>query len=208
MLDKDKSMIFIVVSVSAAVVVGSLVFSKNLWSQGAYNAKVASKKEVAYKQLQDNRDAVSELKTAYESFRNEDPNLIGGSRDGTDERDGDNAKIILDALPNNYDFPGLTSSIERLLNGYAINGINGIDDSITQQTASSAATVEMPFTIDLTTNYEGVKQLIDAFDRSIRPFQFTRLELRGTNDALQTNMQLKTFYQPEKGLDITEEEVQ
>lgn len=207
MLDNDKTAIFIAVSISSAIVVAGLMFSKSLWSQGAYYSKVASQKEIAVKQLEDNKEAVDALKASYESFRNQDPNLIGGSRDGTGERDGDNAKIILDALPNKYDFPGLTSSIERLLAGYSIKSITGFDDTITQKTASPGTTVEIPFSVGITTNYESLKQLIDTFEKSIRPLHFTRIELRGNNSSLQTEMDLKTYYQPEKGLDIKVEEV-
>ena len=208
-VDKDKTTIFIIVSVAAFITVGSLMVARGLLNQTSYLSKVADKKEVAVKQLEDNKIAVVTLEESYKKFKEQDPNLLGGSAVGTSEKDGDNAKLILDSLPSKYDFPALTTSIERLLVGYGINGITGVDDTVAQQQADpSIGITEMPFMVDVTSNYEGIKTLVSSMHKSIRPIQITRLELRGTNDRLQAIINAKTFYQPERGLEITEELVQ
>jgi len=206
-VDKDKTIIFVIVAIAAVISVGSLMVSKGLWSQANYLDKVSGKKEVAVKQLEDNKKAVDSLKESYDTFRNQNPNLIGGSPDGQGDREGDNAKLILDSLPSRYDFPALTSSLEQLLFGYKINGITGTDDAIIQQENTTEAVVDIPLSIDVATSYEGFKTLIDNLDKSIRPFHILQLELRGSNTTLQTTVSMKTFYQPEKGLEITEEQV-
>lgn len=207
-LDKDKTKIFIILSIAAVVTIGSLVIAKGFFSQGGYIKKVTSQKEQAVKQLKDNQQAVQTLTEAYETFSSQSPNLLGGMPSSTDQRGGSNADLVLDALPNRYDFPALASSIERLLSGYDIRGISGVDDSLTQQAMSASGPVEIPFSVDVRANYDGLKQLISSFDRSIRPFHISRLELSGNNDSLNISIQAKSFYQPEMGLKITESQVQ
>lgn len=207
-VDKDKSIIFAVVSVAAIITVAALMMAKGLWSQANYLNSVADKKETAVNQLKDNKEAVVSLEAAYKTFKDQNPNLLGGSSTGTEDRDGDNARLILDSLPSKYDFPALATSLERLLTGYEINGISGTDDTVSQAAAPTGNVIEMPFSVDVTTNYENLKSLINSFNRSIRPFQIMTLKFRGTSDNLQANIQAKTYYQPEHGLEITSEVVQ
>lgn len=208
-LDKNKTMIFAIVSVASVIAVGALVISKGIWSQASYLGKVADKKETALKQLQANKESVDTLKAAYETFINQNPNELGGNPAGTGELDGTNATLVLDALPSKYDFPALTSSVERLLAGHTINAITGQDDSQVQAAATSEnGAVEMPFGLDVTTTYDGFKQLVDFLNKSIRPFQIVKVELSGSNSKLQANVEAKTFYQPERGLKVEMETVQ
>ncbi len=207
-VDSNKRVIFIIVSVAAFLTVSALVISKGLWSQTAYLDKVATKKEAAVKQLEDNKESVVELQKKYIAFKEQNPNLLGGSTTGNTEKDGDNAKLILDALPNQYDFPAVATSVEQLTKGFRIDGLKGVDDYVIQRTNTAAGPVEMPFTVDITANYDGIKTIINSFDKSIRPFSFTKLEFKGTNAELKLVMSLKTFYEPDKGLEITKEEVQ
>ncbi len=206
-VDKDKTTMFIILSIAAIVTIGSLVIAKGFYSQGSYFRKVAVKKETAVKQLKANQAAVQTLTEAYETFTDQSPNLLGGVPDSVDERGGTNADLVLDALPSKYDFPALASSIERLLNGYNIQGISGVDDSLTQQAFAASGPVEIPFTVDVRSSYDGFKQLIGSFNRSIRPFHLNRLELSGSSTELQVSIQAKSFYQPEMGLKITKETV-
>jgi hypothetical protein len=207
-VDKDKTTVFVLIAIASVVIVATLLIGKGLWGQASYLNKVASKKEMARDQLEENKSAVNELTTSYKALVAQNPNLLGGNSEGTGEREGDNASLILDALPNKYDFPALAASLEKILTGYVINGITGIDDSIAQQTVQATGPAELPFAIDVTANYDGFKQLIGTFNHSIRPFQITKLDITGTNAALNILAQGKTYYQPELGLQIKEEEVQ
>ncbi len=207
-VDKDKTVIFVTVAAAAVISVMALMISKGIWSQSSYLGKVADQKEVAVRQLKANKASADQLKSSYDAFKSQSPNLIGGSATGEGPRDGDNARLVLDALPSKYDFPALTTSLEQLLFGYKVNGIVGNDDVVIQQANTTSAPVEIPVTVDFTANYDGVKTLIDTFDKSIRPFHITRLEFRGSNSNLQTTFAMKTFYQPEKTVEITKKEVQ
>lgn len=204
-VDKDKTRIFAIISVAAVIAVASLVIAKGLWSQGNYLRKVANMKTEAKRQLEENKAAVTTLTSAYDEFIGQDPNLLAGSIGGDTDRDGDNGSLVLDALPSKYDFPAVAASLEKLLAGYRINSITGTDDSAAQ--AGGTGPVEIPFSLSVGTNYDGFKQLTNTFDRSIRPLNVVNLELSGSNENLNVTIQGKTFYQPESGLQITEQQV-
>lgn len=206
-VDKDKTRIFVMLSIAAVIAVASLVIAKGLWSQGNYLRKVSDMKSVAKRQLEDNKAAVATLTEAYDTFIGQEPNLLAGSLSGTTDRDGDNGTLVLDALPSKYDFPAVAASLEKLLAGYQITAITGTDDS-GLQTEGMAGPMEIPFSLGVSTNYDGFKQLADTFKRSIRPLHVVNLELSGSNSALNITMQGKTFYQPATGLHITEQQVQ
>lgn len=206
-VDKDKTRIFVIISIAAVITVASLMIAKGLWSHGNYLSKVASTKSTAKKQLEKNKAAVATLTEAYDAFVGQEPNLLSGSIDGTTDRDGDNGSLILDALPSKYDFPAVAASLEKLLSGYAINSITGTDDSAAQEATAGGGPVEIPFSLSVGTNYDGLKRLTDAFNRSIRPFHIVGLELSGANATLDVTVQGKTFYQPESGLQITRKQV-
>lgn len=202
-VDKAKTMLLALVAGASVITVFALVASKTFFSEASYLNRVSSEKEKALSQLKANKNAVSTLVDSYKTFATAAPNLLGGSPDGAGEKDGDNARLVLDALPSKYDFPALTASLEKLLSGYNINSITGSDDTILQDQASGAPQpVDMPFTLNVGTDYAGMKNLVTTFERSIRPFQILTFDLTGTNGTLQANIGAKTFYQPEKNLTI------
>lgn len=203
-VDSAKTKLFIVVAISSALSVFALIAAKSYLSEATYLNRVASAKESTLDQLKKNKQTASTLSEAYKTFAENNPNLIGGSRSGQGDKDGDNGKLVLDALPSKYDFPALTSSIEKLLSGYSINSISGTDDSQAQQTGTTATgPIEIPFTLDATSDFTGMNNLVVSFERSIRPFSITGIELKAsTAGSVQANISAKTFYQPEKTLNL------
>jgi len=202
-VDKTQAIMLGFVIGASMISVFALVASKSFLSQATYLNKVSSAKEKARDQLKANKLAVSTLVTSYKSFAGQNPNLIGGSSTGSNNRDGDNGRLVLDALPSKYDFPALATSLEKMLTGYSINSISGSDDSTVQaESKASAGPVDMPFTMNVTTDYAGIQKLTTSLEKSIRPFQVQELSLSGTNNTLQVSITAKTFYQPEKDLSI------
>ncbi|MDB5183065.1 MAG: hypothetical protein JWO47_849 [Candidatus Saccharibacteria bacterium] len=206
LIDRTQAIMLGFVVGASVITMFSLVASKSYFTQANYLNKLAGKKEKAVKQLKSNKDAVSKLVASYKDFASKNPNLIGGANAGKDERDGDNGRLVLDALPSKYDFPALATSLEKLLNGYTINTISGSDDS-TNQTDTAATPVAIPFTLDVTSDYAGIQKLSSTFEKSIRPFQILSIKLNGTNAILQSTITAQTFYQPEKNLKIGSEVV-
>ncbi len=211
-IDKANATMVIAISIASFLAVFSMIAVKSLWSQRGYQAKVIAKKETARNQLKQNIDTANTLKTSYQAFVGTPANIIGGNSTGKGDRDGDNAKIILDALPSSYDFPALATSLEKLLSqkSLKINSIVGTDNEATQQAVQSSPTptsIPMPFQIGVTGDYKTIQSLITTFERSIRPFQIQTFNFQGTDKALTISITAQTFFQPEVSLKLGSETV-
>lgn len=207
-IDKAIASMVIFAALTAAVLVFSLFSIRALLSQRSYQAKVISEKEKAKEQLAVNVTAKDSLVASYGQFVSRPQNIIEGNPAGEAENDGDNARIILDALPSKYDFPALTTSLEKLLAetalGVQFQSITGTDDEIAQSEAvvTSPTPVEIPFQLSVTGAYVSLEALTKGFERSIRPFHITSLSLSGSDDSLRLDISAKTYYQPEKKVNV------
>lgn len=213
MISKANSTMVVVTAVAAFVTAFSLVTSRALLSQRSFQSRVIAEKEAAADQLVQNLAAVDSLQQAYQAFVSAPQNAIGGSPDGEADNDGDNAKIVLDALPSKYDFPALASSLEKILveRNFAIDSITGTDDAIAQAGNLSSPVpepIEIPFEVAVTSNYDSLKALTQVLERSIRPFSITALSFSGSDADVQLTITAKTYYQPEKNLTITTKEIE
>lgn len=206
-VDKTNSRIVVIMAVAAFLVVFFLVASYMLVTQMMYQNRIIGKKKEAVAQLEKNVKARDSLVTSYKGFVSAPQNLLGGDPNGLGPKDGSNAKLILDALPSKYDFPALTASLEKMANdqGVKIESITGTDDEVTQSSQSTVGTpqaVEMPFEIAVTGDYDHIKDMINAFELSIRPFQINTTKITGDQNNLTLTVNAKTYYQPEKTLNI------
>lgn len=210
-IDKANLRMVVAVGISAVIVTFSLVASRALLQKRSYQARVIGAKEKAVDQLEANITAAKQLETSYQAFVNTPNNVLGGNPQGTGERDGDNAKIILGALPSQYDFPALASSLEKLLttNNVTIDSITGTDDEVAQsQQGDNEGPVEMPFTIQVTTNLTGAKNLLGVLQRSIRPINVRSIQATGSNSEIKLTVEAVTYYQPQKTVNIKTEVIQ
>lgn len=211
-IDKANATIVIAVAIATFIVVFSLVASKALYSQMRYQSKVSSKKETALKTLKDNLQTADQLTNSYKAFADQPTNVLGGNPKGNADMDGDNPRIVLDALPSQYDFPALTTSIEKLLNdhGFSIGSISGSDEETTQASKDSSVDpqpVEMPFTVEVATDDKRGMDLMELFERSIRPMHVDKLSLESSNGQLKVTITAKSYYQPAKSLNVQTEVV-
>lgn len=213
LINQANNAAFIAVAIGAFVVAFSLVASKTLFSQVSYQQKVISEKKKTLKQLKDNIVARDELVKSYDVFIDAPRNVIGGDSGGTSDRDGDNAKIVLDALPSKYDFPALTASLEKLAlaQGLTIENITGTDDEVAQQeqqTSVNPEVVPITFQFVVRGGYSQVQALIESFDKSIRPIQVQKIAVTGGSGGITATIDAQTFYQPEKRLEIIKKVIQ
>lgn len=213
LISKANSSMVIATSVAAFVLVFGLVAGKALLGQMSYQNKVIDAKKEALQQIEDNLKAVDSLNDSYREFVTDNPNVLGGNPDGTGPQDGDNAKLVLDALPSRYDFPALTTSLEALVTSQnlQIMSISGVDEEATQgvqQTTSEPTAIPMPFQLQVSGAYASIQSLTDVLLRSIRPFQIQSMEIAGDENSMITSITAQSFYQPEKTLTIEEEVVQ
>lgn len=208
-INKANSQIVAAVAIASFVTIFSLVAASSLWGQKGYQSRVIAAKEKANTQLKTNIQSVDSLVSSYKAFIGTPTNVIGGNSKGTGDSDGDNAKIVLDALPSKYDFPALTSSLEKILDDRNLNvtTITGTDDEVAQSGDQGSATpqpISMPFAFTVEhANYNSVQELINTLEKSIRPMQIDSLTLSGGANDMQLIVNAHTYYQPEKDLKIT-----
>lgn len=208
LIDKANSKIVATTAVAAFMVVFTLVASKTLISQAAYQNRVIDAKKDAVSQLRTDIQSTSDLTAAYKAFVGTSQNVLGGTPTGKGSQDGDNAKIVLDALPSKYDFPALATSLEKMLTGQQvqIQSITGTDDEVAQggnQSSAEPTPVAMPFQISVTGDYNAIQNVVKTFGKSIRPIQIQTMEVSGDQGHMTLTMTAQTFYQPEKVFNVT-----
>ncbi|MFZ1249570.1 MAG: hypothetical protein WAQ24_04585 [Candidatus Saccharimonadales bacterium] len=210
MIDKANTTILVVVSVAAFLVVFTGVACKTLMKQYSYQQRIISGKRTAIDQIRKDIEASKQLNTSYQSFIQTSQNAIGGNPNGVGQQDGNNAKIVLDALPSRYDFPALTTSLETLVatQNVKINSIAGVDEEVSQSANRSSITpqpVPIPFQLSTASDYEGVKRVIEALERSIRPIKIKTIDISGNQRELTLSIDAETYYQTAKSLNIRTE---
>jgi hypothetical protein len=214
-IDKANATVTLVVALASFLTISTIVMSRSLLIRQNYQARVLQKKKEAADQLKANVAAVQQLNDAYTAFVDMQPNAIGGSKDtpenGGTERDGDNAKITLDSLPSKYDFPAVTTSMEKLLTqrNFKIESIAGTDDEVAQKNKieGNPIPIEMPFNFVVNSSYDPITDLLKVLEKSIRPIQIQTLSLTAKETIVQLEIDAKTYYLPEKTLNITKEAV-
>lgn len=209
-INKDNTVIALAVGLASFIVVFSLIASHSLLEQRSYQAKVIGKKKVALKQLKANAEEVEKLKTSYRAFADSQENVLGGSSTGTGDRDGDNPRLILDALPSKYDYPALATSLEKIFKPHNLESVTGTDEEIAQSEVVSEGTpqpVEMPFAVTVNGSAQSSKEILQLLERSIRPVQIQKLSMTGSSSQLKININGKTYYQPQTVFDVRTETV-
>lgn len=212
-IDKTNARMVVIVAVASFVTVFCLMASKAILSTNLYQARVTSKQQIALAKIKTDINAYNTLVSSYNAFTNQPTNIINGSKNGTGDNDGDNAKIILDALPYQYNFPAVASSVEKIVNdaGMKISSITGTDDQVNQETNTSSPTpaaVPIPFTFSVGhATYQTVGELITKLQQSIRPIQIDQLTMTGSNSDMAVTINAHTYYQPAKSVNIKQEVV-
>lgn len=215
-IDKNQSTILGVVVVATIITVFCLTSAKVLFGQALYQQRVISARNASAKQLDTDIKDANTLTNQYNSvfLGSNSENIIGGNSTSSNNAappDGDNGKITLDALPTSYDFPALLTSLSKLLgsDGVGAQSIGGSDQATTidSSPAYSPKPASIALTVSGTSSYTGSKKLLNDLERSIRPFDITRLTLSGNEANLVISLNLNTYYQPAKTLTIPSKEI-
>lgn len=213
-IDKANVQVVAITGVAAFVTVFCIFASQAVWELNGYQSRVIEKKQAAHNKLQENVENYKKLKRDYTRFNNSNPNIIGGNKDGQGDRDGDNSKIIIDALPSKYDYPALASTLEKIIidNGGKLSNITGTDDEVAQGpnvASGQPNAVDIPFTFSIAdTNYTTVTGINDVLQRSIRPIVIDSMEISGATKEMTLTIEAHTQFQPAKSLEIKKEKVQ
>jgi hypothetical protein len=206
-IDKNQQSMLTVIVVATILTVFFLVASKALISKGLYQRRAINARHAVADTLKANVAASQTLLNQYKVFAAADPNVLGGVAGGSGNLDGPNPRIVLDSLPSTYDAPALASSIEKIMTGrgVTIDSLSITDDPTTnsdapQQTPTSRS---ITFSFNGTTNFNGAAQLLQDFERSIRPFDLNTLAITGTDNSLKMTVGMTTYIQPAKSLNLT-----
>lgn len=214
-IGKSESRLVAIVTVAVVITIFSLVSAKTLLSQATYNKRVLNARRDALKQLNANIEAANTLANQYQIFQTGNSTNIIGGKNSTDPNlqppDGDNARLVLDALPSKYDFPALISSIAKILNNNGMNNqvIDGKDESgtIKNDSAANPQTATITLTVNGASNYKAVVALVRDFERSTRPFDITKMDIKGSESNMAVSLTMNTYFQPALTLDITTKEI-
>lgn len=211
-INQANKMVIIATSVATFVVIFCAIASHALFSQMLYQNRIISAKKVAVKQLEKNEAAITDLAASYQNFVGSQPNVLGGNPSGVGDKDGDNAKIVLDALPSKYDFPALATSLEKLLSAQnvTIESIAGTDDEVAQagnNVSDNPQVIAIPFEVAAKGDYLSIQKMTKTFELSIRPIQIQTLNVTGGQGDLTLNVTAQTYYQPEKQFNIGKKDI-
>lgn len=197
-IDQTTQSILIIVGAASVLSVFCLAGSRALFAQMRYQNKVIKVKQEAIKKLNDNIKSVETLNSSYQAFNSAHDSIIG-----TPDQ---NSKIVLDALPSQYDFPALASSMQKLLGSYGAV-ITGSDEELSQVKTKSSQVVEIPLTISANNTYTAIQNLINDLNRSIRPMKILSISLSGSQNNMNLSLSIKTYYQTGKTVQFTVKEV-
>src|SRR3990167_11304168 len=214
-MDKSNTSVVVTVVVATIIVVFCGFSAKALFTQGAYQRRVVDAKHQTVKQLEDNITAAQSLSQQYDVFESANPNAIGGKSDVAENAappDGKNSRIVLDALPTQYDFPALISSLSKLLgmNGISSPSVGGTDQGSglsSQPTANPQPQSIDQIPIGGSASYGAVQNLIKDFERSIRPYNITSLQISGNEGQMTVNLIATTHFQPTTAIVLEKKQV-
>ena len=209
-IDKANSVIVGMTSAAVFIMIFSLISCKSLLSQRSYNSRLGTAQQASLDKLKADVSAENVLFSHYQSFISPAQNIIGGSSSGSGVNDGNNAQIILDALPSQYDFPALVTSMQALLNRESVklDSIGGSDNELQYQTNTAPASVAIPISFSMDGPYQSIENVITDVQNSIRPIQIQSMQLSGDESDIQLTVTAQTFYQPEQNFSITQKAVQ
>ena len=211
-MDKANFTIVVAVSAAAFITIFCLVASNSLFEQYGHNNRVKKEKEIALNQLKKNVTNAGELFDSYKKFVAANPNVLGANNFGTADKEGDNAKIVLDALPSKYDYPGLLSSVEKILKdkSYKIESVSGTDDEVAQkanQSSPDPQPLEIPFQVAIKGSYQSTRELISTLASSIRPMSIKTINMEGSDSEVKMSISAITYWQPEVKVELKTKEV-
>ena len=190
-IDKANSVIVGVTSAAVFILIFSLISCKSLLSQRSYNSRLGTAQQASL--IQGHVLAENVLFSHYQTFISPSQNIINGSSSGSGVNDGNNAQIILDALPSQYDFPALVTSMQALLNRESVklDSIGGSDNELQYQTNTAPASVAIPISFSMDGPYQSIENVITDVHRC--RFKFNQCSCRGTKAIFNLPLRRRRF---------------
>ena len=181
-LDKANQLIFGSLAFTSFIFIFALFATKDLISQGAYQNRIISQQIISKNNLDTDLTAISSLKSSYKAFVDQPQNLLGGNPAGSGNNDGNNSKIILDALSTSFDPNAWNLNLSNL-NTLLGQGSGFITLSATSAATSSASTTAagtsnptatpVQLSGTFSTSLGGMQGTFNSLNKSIIPIQVT-----------------------------------
>lgn len=174
-----------ILSVVVAIVVGRMLLTSMM-----LNARVIGKKSAANKQISANYDNLKSLQSEYSS--------LGALRE-----------TATSALPTRPSLPQLWATLENIGNtsGVATNSVSATATSDTEAPAGGAVQ-QLTLSVSVQGSYTAVQTYLQNLELSTRPLRVTNITLSGTNNTVQANLTVVTYYQGAADLKVGSEVVQ
>jgi hypothetical protein len=208
-LDKKKTNSVTLLALSSFILIFGLFTSKELFGFFLYQNRVISAQKSSIANILGDQQVANNVENSYKNFVNQPSNIIGGSSSGTTPNSGNNAKIILDALPETYDFPALISSTQALINlsGVTIQSLTGTDQSLSL--IQSTQPTPIPITFSVSGSYSSIQNFLSVLNRSVSPIDILSIDMSGTDANLNVTVTAQMYYyNPQSGLSTSEVTVQ
>ena len=194
-IDRANSTVFIAVTISAVIIMFSVMSIRFLWQKKSYNDRVIGAKTKTRASIEENISSLDQLASQFPDLQ---------------KRATNNDKTILHALPPTYDYAALVTSMEFLADqsGVKLDSGVGTDQSATAiKEQNTSQPQEIALSLNVRGSYEAISKYIDNLERSIRPVIITGADFSGSNGDLKATLTAKTYYQPARSLEVTMEEV-
>jgi len=208
-IDKAKANAVTSLAVASFLLIFGLFTSKTLLGFYIYQNRVLSAQKTSINNIVQDQQVANNVKSAYTSFINQPINIIGGSSTGNSSTSGNNAKIILDALPQTYDFPAMIASLQALFTmpGITVESLTGTDNSLSL--VQSAQPVPIPISFSVQGSYVNIQNFLTVIKRSVSPIDILTVQLSGTDTTLTASITAQTYYyNPTSGLYTSTEFIQ
>jgi len=215
-LGKDQSRLLLTVVIGTFITIFCLVGAKSMAGKLFYQGRVISARHKSVQQMKNDIKNANTLAAQYKGvfIGNDSQNIIGGKNDANPYAvppNGDNGRIVVDALPVSYDFPALLTSLQKIMNNDSLGSqsIGGTDqsNSADNQASGTPKPVNIDLTVSAAGSYANAERFIKDLERSIRPFDITSLSLSGNEASLVVNLNVTTYYQAAKTVNISDKVV-
>jgi hypothetical protein len=210
---KANKTMFLWIAIASALVGSALVVSIFLFQKAVFNEKVLGAKQDTVNALNTNNKVAPQLEDEIRVL-DTDQALISSKANDSDQA----IQVILDALPSDGNSLALGASLQnKLLAGVPgitsiqslrvdpIAGVESLSDDTTVVDASATtAGNEITFQLAIKGSQEGIKSVLQNFEKSIRLIKVTSMQIETQQDGQLLTLQAKAYYEPSKSIELTD----
>lgn len=185
-----SNLIAVAILVSVLSIVLAVIIGKMLVGSMMLNARVIGKKSAASKQISTNYDNLKNLQSEYGAL-------------------GSNREVAANALPTKPGLPELWAMLENIgTNSGVSTSAVGSTQTSDNEAPAGAPVQQLPVTVTVQGSYAAIQTYLQNIELSARPLRVTNVTLSGTNNVIQANLTITTYYQGPANLNIGSEVVQ